>query len=234
MEHARSDPIAIIGIGCRFPGGADNPAAFWRVLQEEVDTASEIPKDRWDVDAYFDPDPEALGKIVTRRGYFLDNVSRFDAEFFGISPREAKSLDPQHRLFLEVGWEALENAGQSPRALAESQTGLVVGIGQYDYARRRMYGADPQQIDTYDGTGNGFCFSAGRLAHILGLRGPTLALDTACSSSLVAVHLACQSLRAGECEMALAGGVHLILSPEVTIFLSRLSRARPGRSLQGV
>jgi len=221
LEYARSEPIAVIGIGCRFPGGADSPEAFWRVLHEGVDAVGDIPPDRWDVDAYFDPDPQATGKIVTRRGCFLKDVSRFDPEFFGISPREAVSLDPQHRLLLEVGWEALEDASQSPTALEESQTGLFVGIGQNDYAQRRLYRGDPNRIDTYDGTGNGFCFSTGRLAHILGLRGPSLALDTACSSSLVAVHLACQSLRQGECDLALAGGVQLILSPEVTIFLSR-------------
>ena len=221
LEYARSEPIAVIGIGCRFPGGAENPEAFWRVLYKEIDAVGDIPPDRWDVDAYFDPDPEATGKIVTRRGYFLKDVSRFDPEFFGISPREAVSLDPQHRLLLEVGWEALEDAGQSPTALEESQTGLFVGIGQNDYAQRRLYRGDHGRIDTYDGTGNGFCFATGRLAHILGLRGPTVALDTACSSSLVAVHLACQSLRLRECDLALAGGVQLILSPEVTIFLSR-------------
>jgi acyl transferase domain-containing protein len=185
------------------------------------------PADRWDVEAYYDPDPATPGKIYPRYGYFLPDVDQFDPHFFGLSPREATSLDPQHRLLLEVSWEALEDAGQSPASLDGSQTGVFVGIGQNDYAQWQLYGGDPTRIDIYDGTGNGFCFSSGRLAHVLGLHGPNLALDTACSSSLVAVHLACQALRSKECDLALAGGVQLILSPRVTIFLCRARALSP-------
>jgi malonyl CoA-acyl carrier protein transacylase len=221
LEQARVEPIAIIGMGCRFPGSADSPDRFWTLLREGVDAIGEIPVGRWDVGTFYDPDPASVGKIYTRHGYFLKDVDQFDPRFFGLSPREANSLDPQHRLLLEVSWEALEDAGQPPDRLAGSRTGIFVGIGQSDYAQLGFYSGDPALIDTYEGTGNAFCFASGRLAHILGFQGPNLAVDTACSSSLVAVHLACQSLRLKECDLALAGGVQLILSPEVTVFLCR-------------
>ncbi|PSB17688.1 KR domain-containing protein [Phormidesmis priestleyi ULC007] len=221
VEYAQHEPIAIIGMGCRFPGSADHPEAFWQQLRDGVDAIDLIPKTRWHTDAYYDPNPDAPGKIYTRYGGFLPQVDQFDAQFFGISPREAASLDPQQRLLLEVSWEALEDAGQAPNQLTGSKTGVFVGIGQNDYAQLQMFSGHYENIDPYAGTGNGFAFAAGRLSYILGLQGPNLAIDTACSASLVSVHLACQSLRAGECDLALAGGVHLILSPEVTIFLSR-------------
>lgn len=221
LERARTEPIAVIGMGCRFPGGADNPAAFWELLRKGVDAIIPLPGDRWDIEAYYDPDPEAPGKMYMRQGGFLDGIDRFDASFFGISPREAACMDPQHRLVLEVSWEALEHAGLAPASLAGSRTGFFIGIGQNDYGRLKLNGGDMAQIDTYDGTGNLFCFAAGRPAYVLGLQGPNMAIDTACSSSLVAIHQACQSLRVGDCDLALAGGVQLIISPEVTIFLSR-------------
>ncbi len=221
MERKKSEPIAVIGMGCRFPGGADNPALFWGLLKNGEDAITELPGDRWNIDEYYDPDPDAAGKMYIRRGGFLGRIDRFDAPFFGISPREAICMDPQHRLVLEVGWEALEYAGIAPAGLNGSRTGVFVGIGQNDYARLKLGGADRTQIDTYDGTGNLHCFAAGRLAYILGLRGPNMVIDTACSSSLVVIHQACQSLRVGDCDLALAGGVHLVISPEITIFLSR-------------
>ncbi|QSJ15494.1 type I polyketide synthase [Nostoc sp. UHCC 0702] len=227
IESAKTEPIAIVGMSCRFPGGADNPEAFWQLLYQGVDAIAEVPSDRWDVDTYYDPNPDAPGKIYTRSGAFLKEVDKFDPQFFGISPREATNLDPQQRLLLEVSWEALENAGQPPQQLASSQTGVYVGIGQNDYAQLQMKFGDPTRIDTYSGTGNGFCFASGRLSYVLGLQGPNMAIDTACSSSLIAIHLACQSLRAGECHLALAGGVQLVLSPEVTIFLSRAHALSP-------
>jgi len=227
IEQAKTEPIAVIGMSCRFPGGADNPEKFWQLLRNGVDAIAQVPPDRWDVDAYYDPNPEVPGKIYTRSGGFLQQVDQFDPQFFGISPREAVSLDPQQRLLLEVSWEALENAGQAPSKLSGSQTGIFVGIGQNDYATVQINFGDPTQIDAYKGTGNAFCFASGRLSYVLGLQGPNLALDTACSSSLVSVHLACQSLRAGECNLALAGGVQLILSPEVTIFLSKAHALSP-------
>lgn len=221
IAQKKSEPIAVIGMGCRFPGGADSPARFWNLLENGADAIIDLPGDRWDMNAYYDADPDAPGKMTLRNGGFLTGIDRFDASFFGISPREAACMDPQHRLILEVGWEALENAGVAPTGLKGSSTGVFVGIGQNDYAQRKLNGPEKARIDTYDGTGNLHCFAAGRLAYALDLRGPNMAIDTACSSSLVAIHQACQSLRAGDCDLALAGGVHLIISPEITIFLSR-------------
>ncbi len=221
MENAKTEPVAVIGMGCRFPGGADNPALFWKLLKNGEDATTDLPGDRWNIDEYYDSDPDAPGKMYMRRGGFLGSIDRFDATFFGISPREAVCMDPQHRLVLEVSWEALEYAGIATAGLNGSRTGVFVGIGQNGYARLKLGGADKTQIDTYDGTGNFLCFAPGRLAYILGLRGPNLAIDTACSSSLVAIHQACQSLRVGDCDLALAGGVQLVISPEITIFLSR-------------
>jgi len=218
-ELLNAEPIAIIGIGCRFPGGADNPEHFWRLLSEGVDAITEIPTERWLIDDYYDPDPEAPGKMSTRYGGFLKQVDGFDAEFFGISPREMINLDPQQRLLMEVSWEALENANQMPQRVFGSRTGVFVGISSHDYSFQQL--KDLSNIDAYFGTGYGSSVAAGRLSYTLGLTGPSLAVDTACSSSLVAVHLACQSLRHRECEQALAGGVNLILSPEVYIAFSK-------------
>ncbi len=178
------------------------------------------------MEAYYDPDPDAPGKMATRFGGFLRNVDRFDAQFFGITPREAASMDPQQRLLLEVAWEALEDAGQAPDSLTGSATGVFVGMCNADYFHRIVRG-DPSGLDAYVATGGAHSVAAGRLAYVLGLQGPNVAIDTACSSSLVAIHLACQSLRAGECRMALAGGVNLILAPETTIILSRAHMMAP-------
>ena len=225
---SENEPIAIIGMSCRFPGGANDPQAFWELLHNGVDTVTEIPSSRWDVSAFYDPNPDTPGKMYTREGAFLDTVDHFDPLFFNISPREAISLDPQQRLLLEVSWEALENAAYAPEQLIGSRTGIFVGMGQNDYEKLLQLRAEsPEHIGVYEGTGNGLCFASGRLSYTLGLQGPNMAVDTACSSSLVAVHLAVMSLRAGECEMALAGGVHLILSPEVYIGLSRMRALSP-------
>jgi len=221
VERARTEPIAIIGIGCRFPGGVEDVASYWRLLRDEVDAIGEIPMGRWNVDALYDPDPDAPGKMYTRHGGFLDEVDTFDAPFFGISPREAVTMDPQQRLVLEVGWQALENAGVAPHALVGSKTGVYVGVMENDYSKIHLRDGGLDDLDAYHVTGNHFSFTAGRLAYVLGLHGPTMALDTACSSSLVAIHLACQSLRSGESDLALAGGVNLILSPELTITMCR-------------
>ena len=226
LEGAGPEPIAIIGLGCRLPGGADSPAELWRLLQRSGDGIVEVPADRWDVDAIFDPDPDAPGKISTRFGGFLRDVTRFDAEFFGITPREAASMDPQQRLMLEVAWEALEDAGQAPDSLAGSATGVFVGVCNADYFQR-IVRRDATTLDAYVATGGAHSVAAGRLAYLLGLQGPNLAVDTACSSSLVAVHLACQSLRNRECRMALAGGVNVIVTPEVTMMLSRARMMAP-------
>lgn len=221
VKSWQNEPIAIIGMGCRFPGGATDPESFWHLLRDGVDTVSRIPQNRWDVDAFYDPDPDVPGKMYTREGSFLENIDGFDSAFFGISPREAVNMDPQQRLLLEVSWEAIENSGYAPDRLAGTQAGVFIGICNRDYADVYRDKVNPARIDAYAGTGNVFSVAAGRLAYTLGLHGPALAVDTACSSSLVAVHLACQSLRNRECDMALAGGVNLILSPYGYVSLSR-------------
>ena len=225
VERQRSEPIAIVGVGLRLPGGAHNEASLWRMLAEGVDTVTEIPKERWDVDAYYDPDPDKPGKMNVRRGAFLRDVDRFDAEFFFVSPREAVAMDPQQRLLLEVSWEALENSAIAPASLFGGRTGVFVGMSNTDYWR--MVYRDEQQIDAYSALGNSYSVAAGRLSYLLGVHGPALTVDTACSSSLVAVHLACASLRSGECDLALAGGVNLILSPEASINFSKSRMLAP-------
>jgi len=201
-----AEPIAIIGLGCRFPGGADGPEAFWQMLERGEDAVGEVPSTRWPREAISGDKPE------TRWAGMLARVDGFDPSFFGISPREAESLDPQQRLLLEVSWEALESAGQKPASLAGSAAGVFVGIYALDYQQRILLRGSPQ-FDAYCATGNMLSTAAGRLSYVLGLQGPAVSVDTACSSSLVSIALACQSLRAGESDIALAGGVNLILSP---------------------
>ncbi|NES44814.1 type I polyketide synthase, partial [Moorena sp. SIO2C4] len=224
FENQEKEPIAIIGMGCRFPGGVDSPEAFWQLLNDGVDAIAEVPKNRWNIDEYYDPDPDAPGKIATRDGGFLSEIDRFDAPFFGISPREAHSLDPQQRLLLEVSWEAIERANIVPDKLFNSLTGVFIGIGSNDYLNKLATSEIPE---AYWGTGNVPSAATGRLSYILGLTGPNLAVDTACSSSLVSVHLACQSLRQRECNLALAGGVNLILSPKFSIVFSQAKMLSP-------
>src|SRR5262245_10245506 len=220
IDQARSEPIAIVGIGCRFPGGVNDGPSDWRLLCNGADAVSEIPADRFDINAYYDPEPRKPGKIYTRQGGFLDEIGQFDPQFFGMAPREAISLDPQQRLLLEVSWEALEHAGQAPDKLLGSRTGVFVGINGSDYGFLQMAAAGSSP-DLYFGTGNAMSAAAGRLSYVLGLQGPSLSVDTACSSSLVAVHLASQSLRHHECRMAIAGGVNIILNPDVTVNFCR-------------
>lgn len=222
-QRARTEPIAIIGIGCRYPGAA-NPEQFWQLLHDGVDMIREVPKDRWGASKLYDPEPATAGRTYMRHGGFLDRCDEFDHEFFGISPREAMSMDPQHRLLVEVCWEALENAAVPADSLRETRAGVFVGICQNDYSRLELTSGDLTSINQYSGTGNLYSFAAGRVAYLLGLRGPVMAIDTACSSSLVAVHLACNALRNGEADVALAAGVHVMLSPEMCVFLS-MSRA---------
>ena len=217
------EPIAIVGLSCRFPG-ARNPQEFWDLLKKGVDAISEVPADRWDVNALHS-ESAAPGKVTSRWGGFLDDVDLFDPAFFGISPREAARMDPQQRLLLEVSWEALENAFIPPQTLAGTRTGVFVGISSYDYSRLQF--DDPERIDAYAGTGNAHSIAANRLSYFYDLRGPSMAVDTACSSSLVAAHLACQSLRSGESDLALAGGVNLILTPELTITFSQARMLSP-------
>ena len=219
VEGAQHEPVAIVGMACRFPQ-ADGLEAYWRLLVEGRDAIGEVPAARWDLERFFDANPNAPGKINTRYGGFLDGVDRFDAAFFGISPREAECLDPQQRLLLELAWHALEDAGQPPAALRGSRTGVFVGITQMDYGVMQLGGA-LEDIQAYTGTGNGMCFAAGRLAYVLGLHGPAFSVDTACSSSMVALHQACQALRNRECDAALVAGAQLNLTPQMQIFLSK-------------
>ncbi|MBV9787322.1 MAG: type I polyketide synthase, partial [Chloroflexi bacterium] len=215
---ALSEPIAILGLGCRFPGGASDPAAFWQLLRDGVDAIGEVPASRWDADAFYAARAATPGKTVTRWGGFLEQVDRFDAAFFGITAREATYMDPQQRLLLEVAWEALENAAQPVERLAGTAAGVFIGISGNDYGQT----LDPEQIIQYSGTGSAINIAAGRLSYLFDLRGPCVAVDTASSSSLVAVHLACQSLRSGESSLALAGGVKLMLSPTGSIVYSQM------------
>jgi 8-amino-7-oxononanoate synthase len=207
------EPIAIIGIGCRFPS-ANNPETFWKLLQDGVDAITEVPKSRWNVEDFYDPDLTQPDKANTRWGGFLEQIDRFDPQFFGIAPREAISMDPQQRLLLEVAWEALEDAGKIPEQLAGTQTGVFVGIGTHDYSV--MLWQSPVN-DPYATTGTGNCIAANRISYLFDFKGPSLAIDTACSSSLVAVHLACQSLWQRESTLALAGGVNVLLLPSVMV-----------------
>jgi len=224
LERARVEPIAIIGIGCRFPGGANNPEAFFQLLEDGVDAIREVPPERWPLEAE-GPDTEGEERAL-RWGSFLDDVDKFDASFFGISPREAESLDPQQRLLLEVSWEALERAGQLPERLMGSRTGVFVGIWALDY-QQRVLAQGEDKLDAYCFTGNVLSTAAGRLAYTIGLQGPCISVETACSSSLTAIHLACQSLRNGESSLALAGGVNLMLSPATTKLLSKTQALSP-------
>jgi len=203
----------------RLPGGIHTPDAFWEKISQGFDGVGTIPPSRWSIDEYFDPDPDTPGKTYSRHGAFLDDVASFDADFFGISPKEAKTMDPQQRLLLEVAWEAIENAGIAPSSLWGSSTGVYLGIATGDYSRKLF--AAQKNIDPYFATGSSYSVAAGRLSYFLSLKGPSIAVDTACSASLVAVHLACQSLRNGESSLALAGGVNLILSPDLHINFSK-------------
>lgn len=211
------EPIAIIGIGCRFPG-AKNPEAFWQLLHQGGDAISEVPADRWNVDQFYDAEPGKPGKMSTRWGGFLEQVDGFDAAFFGISPREVERMDPQQRLVMEVAWEAIENAGIAPDTLSGSQSAVFLGIGNYDYCR--LLAKDVSRVNAYDGTGNTLSIAANRLSYTLNLRGPSVVVETACSSSLVAVHFACRSLQSGESNLCLVGGVSLMLAPEPFITYS--------------
>ncbi len=219
IERDRTEAIAIVGLSCRFPGSPD-PEAFWRTLSEGIDAVTELPDDRWDKDAYYDRDPSVSSKIRALQGGFLPQVDLFDPGFFGISGREAESMDPQQRLLLEVSWEALENAGIAASNLRGSPTGVFVGITTSDYARLGTEN-DSTDLDIYSATGGSLNVAAGRISFVLGLNGPAIAVDTACSSSLVALHLACQSLRYRECDLALAGGVNMLLAPEPFICLAK-------------
>ncbi len=205
LRHAATEPVAIIGMACRYPGGADSPEAFWRLLTEGRDAVTPFPADRgWDVDALYDPEPGRAGRTVTQEGAFLHDAADFDADLFGMSPREARDIDPQQRVVLETAWEALENARIDPLSLKGSSTGVYCGVMYHDY----------------DGADGGGSLTSGRISYTLGLQGPAVSLDTACSSSLVALRMATHALRTGECALALAGGVTVMSTPETFVYFS--------------
>ena len=225
-QRSQMPKVAIIGMACRFPGGINSPEDFWEFLEDGRDGITEIPSSRWDVNAFYDR-KGGPGKIVSRRGGFLNDVEQFDPGFFGMSPREAAAADPQQRLLLEVSWEALERSGIDPHSLVHSVIGVVMGVSGHDYERLVGDSSTPDRLDGHYGTGNAASISSGRIAYVLGLEGPTLTVDTACSSGLAAVHLAARSVALGECRLALAGAVNLILSPELSIAFSQAGMLSP-------
>ncbi|MEG8024091.1 polyketide synthase [Sphingomonas aurantiaca] len=229
--RALERPIAIVGMGCRFPGGANDPERFWTLLERGGDAVAEIPVDRFDLDRWWSADPDAPGHIYVREAALIDDVRSFDPAFFRITPAEAEALDPQQRLLLEVSWEAFEDAAIDVRRLAGSRTGVFIGLSNYDYIQAHVHSGDPARITAYSGSGVMFSTAAGRLSYFYDLRGPCITLDTACSSSLVALDAAITALRQRDCDVALAGGVSLMLSPDSSVALCKVKAlAADGRS----
>ncbi|WP_191061869.1 type I polyketide synthase, partial [Geminicoccus harenae] len=217
LEGAARAPIAAIGLACRYPGGADDGERLWQNLVTGVDATCEIPADRWDVDAYYDPRPGVPGKMYTRHGGFIDRVDEFDAQFFRIAPRDAIGIDPQQRLLLQTVWHALEDAGLPPQSLQGRKVGVFLGISTNDYSNLLSKTAFGSSSNAGSGAGNAASVASGRISYTFDFQGPCVAVDTACSSSLVATHLAVQALRNGECELAVVAGVNLMLAPDITV-----------------
>ena len=227
-----AEPLAIFGMACRFPGGATDLDSYWALLERGHDAIAEVPADRWDAHGLYAESLSESGTINTRWAGLLDRraFESFDAAYFGISPREAKAIDPQQRLALELGYEALEDSGLDPNRLVDRRIGVFIGAMWSDYARRAAIGHD--RIGPHTATGMDTSIISARVSYTLGLRGPSITVNTACSSSLVAIHLACQSIRSGDCELALVGGVHVMAGPESGDGSG--GRDGPGRPLQGV
>jgi acyl transferase domain-containing protein/acyl carrier protein len=229
VGHSRNEPLAIVGIGCRLPGGADSADRLWNLLCNETDATSVVPESRWHAARYHDPNPAKVGKIVTRRGGFLSDIDQFDPQFFGISPREAHSLDPQQRLLLHATWEALEDGGISADDLAGTDVGVFIGGFTLDYQLLQNQGRTSRyRFKSHSATGMMMTMLANRISHAFDFRGPSMTIDTACSGSLVAVHLAAQSIWSGECDVALAGGVNIMIGPNTAIAESKSGFLSPG------
>jgi acyl transferase domain-containing protein len=225
-QHQSASGFAIVGYAARFPGAA-NTDEFWDLLRQGRDAISEVPEDRWDADEFFDPDPDTPGKVVTRRAGFVDDATGFDAPFFGMSAREVRLMDPQHRLLLETAWRAVEHSGTAPTDLANTNTGVFVGLSTHDYLGMASDELTYDEIEAYMAIGTSNAAAAGRISYRLGLQGPAVAVDTACSSSLVAIHQACQALRLRECDLALAGGANVLLTPATMITFSSAHMLAP-------
>jgi len=225
LAEPRVTPVAVIGMACRLPGGINSPDQLWEALLRGHDLITEVPPDRWDSDEFYDPEPGVPGRTVCKWGGFLDDPALFDCEFFGISEREAIAIDPQQRLLLETSWEAMEHGGLTQQAMAGSRTGVFAGVTHGDYT---MVAADANALTgPYGFLGNSFSMASGRVAYALGLHGPAMTVDTACSSGLAAVHMACRSLHEGESDLALAGGVSLMLEPRKAAAGSALGMLSP-------
>lgn len=226
------EPIALVGIGCRFPGGISDTKSFWELLVSKKDGIVEIPAERWNLQRFYDPEPNKPGKIYVRQGGFLQQrVDAFDALFFGIAPREAECMDPQQRLLLETSWEALEDAGIPPDSLAGSNTGVFIGAFTLDHQLTQMGSGNRDLIGAHTAIGSTMTILSNRISYVLDLRGPSMSVDTACSSSLVSAHLACQAIWNGECDLAMAGGVNIMTRPEYPVAMCKGGfLAKDGRS----
>ena len=227
VKAPQREPIAIIGIGCRFPGKANNPEELWKLLCDGFDAITEVPMDRWDIRSFYDPDQSKPAKCISKWGGYVDNIDQFDADFFGISPREAARIDPQHRLMLEVAYETMQDAGQAPEMLAGSRTGVFIGISTSDYGSIQSCLTERHTIGAYTNAGQACSIASNRISHQFNFHGPSISVDTACSSSLVAVCLACQAIWTGECDLSLAGGVNALLRLEGDIGFSKASMLSP-------
>ena len=219
------EPLAIVGIGCRLPGGVTDPESYWSLLENGESGIGPVPDGRWDVDRYYHPDPAVPIKMITKWGGFLDSVDQFDPQFFGISPREAQRMDPQQRWLLECAWEALEDGGIPPSTMRGTETGCFVGIASNEYGSIQMMGEE--DIDVHTNSGSTLSIASNRISYLFDLKGPSVSVDTACSSALVAVNLACKSIWSGDCTSALAGGVNALLMPDASIVFSKASMLSP-------